>query len=128
MKLNAVVVFSLLFIFLLFGCLQGPTGQAGNQFSQPVAPQNLIASSTQGKIVLKWNPTPGASFATIYRESQGVPKTAIGNAQFSGSESPEDFSFTDTQISRGTVYTYCITQTANNIESTCSNDITITAR
>ncbi|MDO8537461.1 MAG: hypothetical protein Q7S21_01105 [archaeon] len=128
MEFNAVVVFSLLSIFLLLGCTQGPLGQANQGFSQLVAPENLIASSTQGKVVLKWNPTLEADFATIYRETQGIQRTAIGNVQFSGNESAQDFSFTDSQIARGTVYTYCVTQTVNNIESTCSNDITITAR
>lgn len=128
MKLNAIIVFSLLSFFLLAGCLQGPTGQAGNQFAQPIAPENLIASSTQGKVVLHWNPTPTASYATVYRETEGVPRTAIGTVQFSGNETAQDYTFIDSQVSRGTRYTYCVAQIVQGNESSCSNTITITAR
>ena len=66
-----------------------------------LATPTLVSASASGNgIVFKWNAVSGAVKYRVYRKYAGVNWTAVANVAATG--------YTDTNVTRGTVYTYTV--------------------
>lgn len=128
----------ILAIFLALGCGQGGPGAAHaaaepqhaisqNQptarvlelgLAAPTAPQSLVVHPNGTTIGLTWKAVPGAASYSLYR---GTSAQGEGNTPyFTGITSP---TFTNTKVTKGTVYYYQVTAVNASGESARSNEV-----
>ena len=91
-------------IALLIVAAIGGCGILGNG-EVPSAPENAIAESGSGEVVLHWTSSEGADTYNIYRSKSNIQSLSMEPL----SEGIRDTSFTDTSVENGSTYHYRVT-------------------
>jgi hypothetical protein len=144
LKPLTALVFGLLFLTVLSGCIstpERPTGEAVSIKSidfTPEKPKGLKATSVSGKVMLSWMPPKEkVEFYKIYRslkKTTGFHQVGELDLRFaqnvSGKARKQVYSFVDPKVTRGVNYCYKImaqiTVNNKNYESTFSEPVCLT--
>ncbi len=110
-----------LVLFATSGCSSGGGQSQSGQGYPPPVPSGLTASAGNGKIVLSWTSSIGATSYSIYRSSQsgGEGSTAYRSGLTANT-------FTDTGLTNGTAYFYTVASVNSSGISTQSTQTSAT--
>lgn len=84
----------------------------------PLAPLGLVALGADGKVLVAWDPVPGAVTYKLYRSTTSLKETVV-------QASLSTTNYSDTGLTNGTTYFYQVTSVNATGESPLSNEVSV---